>query len=122
MPERLSLPDIAHVDLHDRLLKCQQGIENGDGGLGQAGSIYDQGISLCPRRLNPVNEHAFMIGLPEIEINSCRGGMLLAASFDRWKTLITVDASQIQAIEVCIRAIQKKEPFSRRHVVTPGLS
>ena len=61
MPEWLTPVDIAHVDFQDRLLEGQQCIEDGDRGVGQAGTIDDEPVGILPRVLNPIDQDALVV-------------------------------------------------------------
>ena len=59
--------DVGDMHLHRRPLEDLDGIHDADGGGGEAGRIDDEGIGLLARRLDQVDQHAFVVGLVEVD-------------------------------------------------------
>src|SRR6185437_7512578 len=71
LPEFFARVDIGDVDLDDRNFQRQQRVKNGDRGGGVARRIEQQaGCLLGARFLDPVDQFAFHIRLPEYHVEA----------------------------------------------------
>ncbi len=90
MPERLTLVDIAHMHFDDRLFEREQGVKNGNRCVSQPGAVDQQAIGFQPCRLDPVDQLAFVVRLPEVQADTKAFRMLAAAGFDLRKAFRSI--------------------------------
>src|SRR6266481_3597437 len=109
MAEGFALVDVAHMHLDNRLTKGQKRIKDSDRGIGQTGAVDDQAIGLLACLLDPVDQHAFVVGLTEVERDSTGLRMTAATCLNLRKTFGAVDATWVHPVEIGRRPVQEKD-------------
>ena len=112
--EFLAAVDVREVQLDHRQLAGQQGIHDGDRGVGVAGRIDDDGGVAGARLLDPGDQFALVVGLAEIDLDAERIAPRAGLRLDVGQGLGTVDLRLARAQHVQVRSVQDQD--LRRHI------
>ena len=82
LPESFSPVDIRQMHLNQGFVEGAQRVEQGDRGVAVGARIDDDALGLPPRLLDPVDQLALLVGLPEIGLEAQRPRRLPAIRLD----------------------------------------
>src|SRR5579875_233341 len=108
VPESLAAVNVGQVHLDDRQLGRKQGVENRDRGGGVAGGIDDDAVGVLARLLDPLDELAFLIRLPEIDRETEHRAALHARLLDIGERVAAIGFGLAHAEEVEIRTVKNQ--------------
>ncbi len=111
--KRLPLIRVGEVDLDDRLVQHLQGVEEGNRRVGVSPGVDDHAGTLGPGLLDPVDELAFVVRLPEHDLQPGLFRPLADRFLDVGKRLPAVDFRLAAAKKVEIRPV--KDIYGKDH-------
>ena len=114
MAEALTLVDVGKVDLDGRQLGRVQSVEQGHRRMGVGTGIYDDaGIGLA-RRLDTVDEHAFVVALGKLHREAEALGLDAAHGFDVRQGFAAVDLGLTLAQHVEVWPVEHQHRLGGR--------
>ena len=114
--EAFALVDVRDVDLDHRPVEGLERVKDGDGGMGEGGRIDDDARGGVPRLVDPVDQLALVVGLPEVDDQPVRGGGRDAQCLDVGEGGGAVDLRLSLAEEVEVGSVEHED----RAVVHPA--
>src|SRR5262249_19175250 len=105
----LASKDVGQVNLDNRQRGRRKSVEHRDRGMGQRPGIENDSVRRFARLLDPIDELAFVIALPKIDLEIERRGAGQAARLDIGQRVMTVDRRVTYPEQVQIGAVQDKD-------------
>lgn len=112
MSEGLASVDVAEVNFDEGNQYRVERIADGDAGVGIGGGVDQQAVEAGARRLEPIDDFPFDVGLVEGNLDVQGSGELGQAPVDPLKALAAVDLGLALTEEVEIGAVQN--PYAQR--------
>src|SRR5207247_1375347 len=108
LPEGFAPENVREMDLNNRQIGREEGIEQSNGGGRIAGRIYDDTGGAASRLLYPADQFALMIGLPEIDRQAPPLGMLPTRCLDLRESLTAINLRLATAQQVQVGSVEDK--------------
>ena len=107
LAEGLPRVDVGKMDFRDGQRRNRaDGVVDGDRGVGIGTGIDDDSGALAARLLNPVDQLAFVVGLPENDFQTVRFGALFDRILDIGKRLPAIDFRLAAANQIEVRPVE----------------
>ncbi len=103
------------MHLDHRPLEGVEGVQNGDGSVGEAPRIDDDSIRRFTRLLNPVNDPAFVIRLEKAAFKAKLARQPCAILLNVRQRLAAIDFRLAQAQQVEVRAVDDLDASGHCH-------
>lgn len=117
MPPRLARMHIAHMQLDERDLDAQQRIADRHRGVRERPRVDHNAVDGSARRVDAVDDGAFVVGLEGVQRGAERGGLRLCGGFDVGEGRAAVDVWLAGAEEVEVGAVDEEDGLRGHFVV-----
>src|SRR5688572_21083202 len=105
-PKPLARKDIAEMDFNRRLACGADRVAEGNRRMGEPARIDHDPLRRTAGLLHPIDQLAFVIGLPEIDRKTKAGGSFPAIRIDLGKRTAAIDGRLARTEEIEVRAVE----------------
>src|SRR5207302_1107822 len=105
----LAPEDVREVDLDDRQIGSEKGVEHRDRSVGKRARVEDDSLGCFTSLLDPIDQLTFVIGLAEVdlEVECCGAGR--AALLDVAERVMAIDRRVANPEQVEVGAVQNED-------------